>query len=80
MKDGRLLWDKLGKCGVIRARHMPKVVIKGVEVPDPHGPYGVKGVGEIGMVPTAAAVAGALRSYDGKRRFSLPMKDADALP
>ena len=30
-----------------------------VEVPQPRAPYGVKGVGEIGLVPTAGAVAGA---------------------
>ena len=46
----------------------------GIEVPDPNGPYGGKGVGEIGLVPTAAAVANALYQYDGIRRKSLPMK------
>ena len=46
----------------------------GVEVADEHGPYGAKGVGEIGLVPTAAAVANALCQFDGVRRFRLPMK------
>jgi len=50
------------------------MVVIGVEVPDPAGPYGAKGVGEIGLVPTAGAVANALYQYDGKRRYSLPMK------
>ena len=49
-----------------------------IEEPDPDCPYGAKGVGEIGLVPTAAAVNGALYAYDGIRRFSLPMKDAPA--
>jgi xanthine dehydrogenase molybdenum-binding subunit len=44
-----------------------------VEVADEHGPYGAKGVGEIGLVPTAAAVANALYLFDGVRRFQLPM-------
>ena len=44
-----------------------------VESPDPVGPYGAKGIGEIGLVPTAAAVACALRAYDGEMRTSLPM-------
>ena len=30
--------------------------------------------GEIGLVPTAAALANALRQYDGIRRYTLPMK------
>ncbi len=43
-----------------------------IEVPDEVGGYGSKGVGEIGLVPTAGAVAGALYAFDGKRRFRLP--------
>jgi aldehyde oxidoreductase len=74
MKGGRPVSLKLAKCGVIRATKMPEVVVIGVEAGDPNGPFGAKGVGEIGMVPTAAAVAGALRAYDGERRFSLPMR------
>jgi CO/xanthine dehydrogenase Mo-binding subunit len=49
-----------------------------VEENQPEGPYGAKGVGEIGLVPTAAAVAGALRSFDGMWRTVLPMKDSAA--
>jgi len=45
-----------------------------VEEADPVGPYGAKGIGEIGLVPTAAAVANALCQYDGIRRKKLPMK------
>ena len=74
MEDGRPVSLRFSKCGVIRATKMPEVVVIGVEAGDPNGPFGAKGVGEIGMVPTAAAVAGALRAYDGVRRFSLPMK------
>ena len=49
-----------------------------VEEPQPEGPYGAKGVGEAGLVPTAAAVAGALAAFDGIRRTRLPMKDSPA--
>jgi xanthine dehydrogenase molybdenum-binding subunit len=35
-------------------------------------------VGEIGLVPTAGAVAGALEAFDGIRRYTLPMKDSPA--
>ncbi len=51
-----------------------------LEVPDPVGGYGAKGVGEIGLVPTAAAVAGALAAFDGVHRTALPMRDAPAGP
>jgi selenium-dependent xanthine dehydrogenase len=73
MKDGRPESLKLGKCGVIRAPQMPDVVVIGIEARDPNGPFGAKGVGEIGLVPTAAAVANALCARDGIRRFSLPL-------
>lgn len=60
--------------GVIRAPGMPEVKVIGVEKKDPVGPYGAKGIGEIGMVPTAAAVANALRAYDGIARYRLPLQ------
>ncbi|MBT3320929.1 MAG: selenium-dependent xanthine dehydrogenase [Anaerolineae bacterium] len=74
MKDGVPLSTNLRKMGILRAKEMPSVDVIGVEVPDPLGPYGAKGVGEIGLVPTAAAVANALYQFDGKRRRKFPMK------
>jgi xanthine dehydrogenase molybdenum-binding subunit len=57
---------------------MPKVDVILIEVPDEIGGYGAKGVGEIGCVATAGAVAGALHSFDGIRRRRLPMDDSTA--
>lgn len=73
MEGGELKSTKLRKCGVLRAAQTPPIEVIGVEVPDEHGPYGAKGVGEIGLVPTAPAVANAFWTYDGRRRRSLPM-------
>ena len=72
--------DALGlrDVGLVSAKHMPDVDIILIEVPDEVGGYGAKGVGEIGCVATAGAVAGALHSYDGVRRVKLPMDDAPA--
>ena len=69
---------KLRSLGLIRARDMPEVTVILVESDDPEGPFGAKGVGEIGLVPTAGAVANALARFDGVRRLSLPMKDSAA--
>jgi xanthine dehydrogenase molybdenum-binding subunit len=74
--DSTLLRD----LGILRAGDMPEVDVILVEVPDPVGGYGAKGVGEIGLVPTAAAVAGAMAAFDGAHRTTLPMKDAPAAP
>jgi len=74
MINGQLVSTKLRDLKILRAKDMPEVVVLGVEVKDPIGPYGAKGLGEIGLVPTAAAVANAMRDFDGKRRFVLPLK------
>jgi xanthine dehydrogenase molybdenum-binding subunit len=76
--DGMPATFKLRELGVLRARDMPVVEVILVEEPEPEGPLGAKGVGEIGLVPTAAAVAGALEAFDGVRRRTLPMKDSPA--
>ncbi|MCP5049584.1 MAG: molybdopterin-dependent oxidoreductase, partial [bacterium] len=74
LEGGVPISTKLGKCGVLRAKETPEMEIIGIEVADPHGPKGAKGVGEIGLVPTAAAVANAFCAYDGIRRTRLPME------
>jgi xanthine dehydrogenase molybdenum-binding subunit len=76
--DGMPVTFKLRDIGVLRARDMPAVEVILVEDPEPEGPSGAKGVGEIGLVPTAGAVAGALEAFDGVRRTTLPMKDSPA--
>ena len=64
--------------GVLRAQWMPRIDILFVEEAEPEGPFGAKGVGEIGLLPTAPAVANALYRFDGIRRTALPMKDSPA--
>jgi xanthine dehydrogenase molybdenum-binding subunit len=80
LMDGKPKSTMLRQCGILRAKEMPEMEVIGVEVPDPHGPYGLKGVGEIGLVPTAGAVANAFAQYDGIRRTRLPMKIAKKRP
>lgn len=64
----------LRSLGILRAKDVPPIEVRLVEVPQPRSPYGIKGVGEIGLVPTAPAVAAALHDYDGEWRSSLPMR------
>lgn len=63
----------LRSLGIIRPKDMPEVETILVEVPQPRSPYGIKGVGEIGLVPTSGAVAAALHMVDGVWRNRLPM-------
>ena len=76
--DGMPVTFSLYQLGPLRAKDMPQVEVVLVEEPEPEGPFGAKGVGEIGLVPTAAAVAGALEVFDGIRRYALPMKNSPA--
>ena len=78
VEDGVPVTDTLKSLGIIPAGAMPPVETILVEVPEPGGPLGAKGMGEAVLVPTAAAVAGALHAYDGIRRTRLPMSDSPA--
>ncbi len=78
LEHGVPVSSRLRDLGLLRARDMPALEVILVESNDPEGPFGAKGVGEIGLVPTAPAVASALHRFDGLRRFSLPMTDSPA--
>ena len=67
----------LRSLGILRAKDVPQIDVILVESPQPNSPYGIKGVGEIGLVPTAGAVAEALRQFDGQWRNRLPMRSAN---
>jgi xanthine dehydrogenase molybdenum-binding subunit len=69
---------KFRNLGIIKAKFTPKITCILVEQPDLNGPWGAKGVGEIGLVPTAPAIAAAMQSHDGAWRTRLPMKDSIA--
>ena len=71
----RLIAGEMGQAATFRPTTVGTFFgAPGVEVADPHGAYGLKGVGEIGLVPTAGAVANALYQYDKERRYQLPMR------
>ena len=71
--NGRPTNMTLRSLGIVRPKDVPPMEVILVESPEPNSPYGVKGVGEIGLVPTAGAVAAALHDLDGRWRNRLPM-------
>ena len=72
-ENGKPLNDTLRSLDIIRPKDMPPVEVILVEAAEPNSPYGVKGVGEIGLVPTAGAVAAAMHARDGEWRNELPI-------
>ncbi|MEZ5409345.1 MAG: xanthine dehydrogenase family protein molybdopterin-binding subunit [Acidimicrobiales bacterium] len=55
------------------ASDLPMIDTIIVEVPNPGHPWGVRGVGEVGIVPPLAAVANAVSNATGCRLTDLPM-------
>lgn len=73
VQDGRVVNDSLREYGIATALDMPSIVIDLVETHDPLGPFGAKGVGEMGVTPVAAAIANAVYDAIGTRITSLPI-------
>jgi CO/xanthine dehydrogenase Mo-binding subunit len=78
-KQGRM--DNPGfldyRCPV--ASDLPMIDAVLVEVPNPRHPYGVRGVGEVPIVPPMAAVANAIADATGRRLRDLPMSPPKVL-
>jgi aldehyde oxidoreductase len=72
--EGRPTHMTLRSLSILRPKDVPPMDVVLIEAPQPGSPYGIKGVGEIGLVPTAGAVAAALHDLDGIWRDTLPMR------
>jgi len=72
-ENGKPLNETIRSLDIVSPKNMPVVDVILVESPEPDSPYGIKGVGEIGLVPTAGAVAAAMNSRDGEWRNELPL-------
>lgn len=65
-KDGRVLTDQFSTYLIPTIRDIPeKVDSVLVEVPDPNGPWGARGMGELPYLPVAAAIAAAIHDATG---------------
>ena len=71
--DGRLRNASLLDYRMPTALDVPKIDCVIVETPVPNVPYGVRGVGEVPIVPPAAAVANAIARAVGVRLTRMPM-------
>jgi len=72
-EDGQVLNPHLSGYRVPTATEMPPITALWVQTNDPRGPYGAKGLGEMGLVPTAAAVSNAICDATGARLTKIPM-------
>ncbi|MCL4343969.1 MAG: xanthine dehydrogenase family protein [Nitrososphaerota archaeon] len=58
---------------------VPKMEVEFVDYEEPLGPFGAKGVGEIGLVPVATAIANSIKKATGIRIRKLPLKPEEVL-
>ncbi|MDP3516810.1 MAG: xanthine dehydrogenase family protein molybdopterin-binding subunit [Pseudohongiella sp.] len=72
-ENGRLLNPGFLDYRIPVASDVPMIDTVLVEVPNPRHPFGVKGVGEVPIIPPLGAVANAVARAAGTRLFDLPM-------
>ena len=65
--------------GTPNASDMPPVDVQYTDTCDWYGPYGAKGVAELGQPPVPAAIAGAIEDAIGVRFTSLPITPEDVV-
>lgn len=71
--DGRLRNASLLDYRMPTALDLPPIEVVIIETPVPDVPYGVRGVGEMPIVPPAAVIANAITRAIGKRPQHMPM-------
>ena len=72
-EDGTMLNAGFLDYRVPVASDLPMIETIIVEVPNPAHPYGVRGVGETGIVPPMSTIANAVNRATGLRISALPM-------
>ena len=73
LDNGRPINPSFSDYSVVGPTGVPMLESMIVEVPQPDGPFGAKGLGEPGLAPTAAAIANALYRAIGVRIKDLPI-------
>ena len=72
MEEGEILNPMMHSYGIPTAADAPPIVSLLIESDDAEGPYGAKGVGEVTVVPTCAAIANAIYDATGVRLTRMP--------
>jgi xanthine dehydrogenase YagR molybdenum-binding subunit len=72
-RKGRIMNPSLAEYHVPVHLDVPEIDVIWTDIPDPHAPMGARGIGEIGITGTGAAVANAIFNATGKRIRDLPL-------
>ena len=77
--EGQMMNSSLLDYRMPTSLDLPMIDTVIVEVPNPNHPFGVRGVGEVCIVPPMAAIANAIYDAIGVRMTELPMNPAAVL-
>ena len=72
-RNGRIANPSLAEYHVPVHMDVPEIDVIWTDIPDPHAPMGARGIGEIGITGTGAAIANAIYNACGKRVRELPI-------
>lgn len=72
-RKGRIMNPSLAEYHIPVHMDVPEIEVMWTDIPDPRTPMGARGIGEIGITGTAAAVANAVYNATGKRVRDLPI-------
>jgi len=73
LKNGKVINDGFLDYKIPTIGDIPEIETILIETNDPHGPFGAKGIGEPGLVPTAPAIANAIFNAAGIMIKELPI-------
>jgi xanthine dehydrogenase YagR molybdenum-binding subunit len=72
-RNGRIMNPSLAEYHMPAHGDVPAIDVIWTDIPDPHAPMGARGIGEIAITGTAAAIANAIFNATGKRVRDLPL-------
>jgi CO/xanthine dehydrogenase Mo-binding subunit len=73
LDHGRVMTTNFGENKIPSIKDIPKLKTVIQEIPVGNGPYGGMSIGELPVIPTAAAIANAVHDAVGVRIFDLPI-------
>jgi CO/xanthine dehydrogenase Mo-binding subunit len=73
LDEGMVVNPSFADYKLVTSLEVPEIEVLFIGSPDPSGPFGAKGLGEHGCIPTCAAIANAVNDAIDARVFELPL-------
>ena len=77
--QGKTLNPSLSAYLIPTSKDVPNIKTKIIEIAEPYGPYGAKGIGKSPLTPTAPAILNAVVDASGAPLFEIPISEERVL-